>query len=770
MRIHSLLLSLTILLAGCSPSDAPEDTQTSRSEQTNPVKPVSLAFVGTQQCVDCHQQEYRLWLGSHHDLAMGLPTNESVVGDFSDTTHTYGEVTSTFYREGETYWVRTDNADGELEAFPIAYTFGVEPLQQYLIGFPGGRLQALNVVWDNRSAANGGQRWTHLYPHETIDHADPLHWTGRYQNWNFMCSECHSTNLEKGYRPVSDTFETQWSEINVACEACHGPGSRHVQWAGPASATTKYKNKGLVAPLTSEPHAWTRDGAQAIAKRIPPRTTPAQQPEGCGRCHARRSQLSEDYRYNKPLADTHRPALLSAPLYYDDGQIAEEVYVYGSFLQSKMYAAGVTCTDCHDAHSLELKAPGNALCATCHAPQVYDAQSHHQHSAEALQCVDCHMPARTFMAVDDRRDHSFRIPRPDLSVALDTPNACNSCHADKRPEWAAGMIESWYPGGAWTKGHFATAFASARSRQPDALRRLEAIASDNKQPAIVRATALSEMSPLLRPGFEEIIMSGAKDPAALVRLGAIDAMDRLPPEVKVPMAAPLLQDAVLAVRVAAAETLAAARPRMNAPTAAVFDAAARDYVAAQNTNAERPESHINLGSFYAATGQVREAESAFKRALFLAPEAVPAIVNLADLYRQTGQESQAEALLRDSIDRISDHAALAHALGLLLARRQNLDESLSWLRVSSELAPENERYLYVLGVALNSSGQTDAALQTLEAMHKRFPANTDALWALATMNRDAGNAEGALHWLQQLLDMDPGHQQALQLRRALSEG
>lgn len=769
MRIRALLFLTCTLLGACSSEDEPGDSTPTAVVPARPTMP-PLAFVGASQCAQCHSEQYNLWLGSHHDLAMGIPSSETVVGNFSDAQHSYAGVTSTFFQKDNDYWVSTDNADGEIESFPIAYTFGIEPLQQYLIRFPGGRLQALNLVWDNRAATLGGQRWTHLYPDESVDHTDPLHWTGANQNWNFMCSECHSTNLQKGYQPSADTFDTTWSEIDVACEACHGPGSRHTQWAEEGSESQAYRNKGLVASLTEPPYSWVMDSERGIAGRQPARTAPAQQPESCGRCHARRSQLTEDYRYNKPLADTHRPALLSSPLYFDDGQIREEVYVYGSFLQSAMYAAGVTCTDCHDAHSLELKAPGNQMCGTCHAPATYDVPTHHQHSDATVQCVDCHMGARTYMAVDSRRDHSFRVPRPDLSVALDTPNACNSCHDDKPAQWTAEAVRTWFPEGAWSNPHFASAFAAARANLPDALRRLELVASDSGQPAIVRATALSEMGPILRPGFEETIHAGTRDASPLVRLGAIDAMSRIPPESALAMAAPLLQDPTLAVRVAAAQVLAPASARMDTPTRRAFETAAKDFVRAQRTTAERPESNINLGNFYATLGQADRAERAFEQALSSAPDAVPAIVNLADLYRQTNQEAKAERLLRESVQRLGDNAALAHTLGLLLARAQKLDEALDWLRTAAESDPENARYGYVYAIALNSSGQASAAHNALESLHQRFPSNLDVIWALATMNRDAGKHDEALRWLELLLDLDPGNQNALRLQRELSSG
>ncbi len=364
--------------------------------------------------------------------------------------------------------------------------------------FPGGRYQALSVAWDTRPKAAGGQRWFHLYPGEKVDHRDVLHWTGVAQNWNFMCADCHSTNLQKRYDAASDTFDTTWSEINVSCEACHGPGSRHVEWARRAKAAGGSGDalKGLVFSMkdTSGGH-WALPAGAAIARRTAPLSSRLEV-ETCGRCHARAARLWPTYEHGRPLADTHRVALLEEGLYEADGQIRDEVYEYGSFLQSKMYQAGVTCSNCHDPHSSALRLPGNALCGQCHVPTRYDQPTHHFHQAgtAGAQCVSCHMPQRRYMVVDDRRDHSFRIPRPDESVRLGTPNTCTACHSRRSGAWAAAAVQKWYGPAAAARPSFAAAFHAGRTRQPEGASLLSSLVADRAQPPIVRATALSLLS------------------------------------------------------------------------------------------------------------------------------------------------------------------------------------------------------------------------------------------------------------------------------------
>jgi predicted CXXCH cytochrome family protein len=402
--------------------------------------PTAATYAGRDACAGCHAKELTAWRGSDHDLAMQAADEKSVLGDFANAKFTYAGTTSTFSRRDGKFHVNTDGPDGKLADYEIKYTFGVRPLQQYLIEFPGGRMQALSIAWDSRPKAEGGQRWFHLYPGQNIKAGDWLHWTSGGQNWNFTCAECHSTNLRKGFDARTDVYKTTWSELNVSCEACHGPASNHVAWAKKegdwqALASTK----GLAIALDERKGAsWNPSADTGTARRSAPRSS-SRELDTCARCHARAARLSDDYVHGKPPLDTHRLALLDGNLYWNDGQMREEVYNWGSFAQSRMHAQGVTCSDCHDPHSLKLRAPGNAVCAQCHQPAKFDAPSHTHHAAgtPGAACTACHMPTTNYMVVDARHDHSLRVPRPDLSAKLGVPNPCNACHRKETPQWAA---------------------------------------------------------------------------------------------------------------------------------------------------------------------------------------------------------------------------------------------------------------------------------------------------------------------------------------------
>jgi len=627
---------------GCDPSSV-----ASASNATANLAPAHP--VGRQVCGSCHAKELALWQGSHHDKAMEEPTDATVLGDFRDATFTHQGVVTTLSRRSETFVVRTEGADGAPHDFPVAYTFGVEPLQQYLTAAPGGRFQALSVAWDSRPAAAGGQRWLSLDPSgERIAPGDPLHWTGARLNWNSMCAECHSTDLEKRYRPESDSFETRWGEIDVSCEACHGPGSRHVAWA--SGDRKPIEGKGFVVALarggTFDP---TFDPATGTARggAIDPATSRSvTQIDACGRCHSRRTPIAERYEYGRPLLATHDLALLDENLYHPDGQIRDEVFEVGSFLESKMYRHGVVCSDCHEPHAATLRAAGDALCTRCHDAGRFAQSGHHHHAPDsaAARCVNCHMPSKTYMRVDERRDHSLRIPRPDLATKLGVPNPCASCHAAKSADWAARAVASWT--GLNPSAHWAEAIVAGRRSLPDAPFQLARMIDDGEVPGIARATALGLLARQGGVALSEIAArvaaaEGEADP--LLRRAAATAGEALDEEERWRLVSPLLSDDLLGVRIEAARVLAPlalGRARSGLLTVEerrAFDAAAEDFRSAQRANAERPESPLNLGWLAAQLGDLGEAESSFRRSIQLDPDFLPARINLAEILRRTGR-------------------------------------------------------------------------------------------------------------------------------------
>ena len=745
---------------------------TRHPELQSPSAP-SPAYVGERRCAPCHAEEAEAWRHSHHALAMQQASDATVLADFTDARFSKDGVTSSFYKKDNHFYVRTDGPDGRLQDHAITYAFGVFPLQQYLVPFPKGRLQSLGIAWDSRPQDEGGQRWFHLYPSQKMSHTDPLHWTGRNQTWNYMCASCHSTNLRANYDLAQDSYATTWSEINVSCESCHGPGSEHVAWAQKRKKTYQPGEgpRGLVVDLKPASGSWLILDPGAGTMHWKGQARSRQELESCAPCHSRRRPITSDYQPGQPYLDAYEPVLLEEGVYYADGQILEEDYEYGSFLESRMYREGVTCSDCHDPHSGKLAPVSlNSVCGKCHLLAKFGNEQHHHHKAggAGALCVNCHMTTRTYMVVDARRDHSFRVPRPDFSVAYGTPNACNQCHKDKSAQWAAQALGKWYSTRSRRTPGFVEAIDAGRRGLTNAEKALTGLITDTAKPAIARATALSLLPEYLTPASIPAVQAALGDSDALVRRAAVGALEPLSAQDRVRLAAPLLADSIRSVRIEAARLLAGAPPELlqEAQKTALEDAVS-ELIASEMVTAERPENHLNLALLYAQMGRVTEAENELKTALRLDPEFIPAMVNLADLYRTQQHDDEAQQSLEKAIAVAPNAAEPIHALGLLKVRQKQYPEAIRLLAKAAKLQPGNARYSYVYAVGLHSSGRVDQAIAVLQQAHERRPADREILMGLITFEREKGNVALATTYAQQLVQLVPDDPNAKMLLASL---
>ena len=703
----------------------------------------SDSYLGSQVCASCHEKEYSLWRESHHFQSMQPATEETVLGDFSGTSFEYAGVTSYFFRKDEKFYVRTDNEKGELQEFELAFTFGFYPLQQYLIPFPAGRYQALNIVWDSRPLTEGGQRWVHLYPDEAVSSDDGLHWTGSFQNWNSRCAVCHSTGLKKNYNSNNNSYKTQWEEINLGCESCHGPASKHLDWVNAAKSedSAQDEHAGFAFTLADRGIWGPGEAGSNTLQRLDGKR-PQAQVEMCAACHARRSELGEDHS-GKAFGDSFHLRLLESDLYFPDGQVIEEVYVYGSFLQSKMSQAGVVCSNCHEPHSNKVLAEDNSLCTQCHENNSFNGPEHHHHESgsSGAMCVNCHMPVKTYMVVDDRHDHSFRVPEPQLSLELGTPNTCNQCHADKDATWAVAALTQWGVK-TETRASHAGILARARSGDSSVLPDLLKLAKEQSAPAIIRATATLETRNFPSRELMQQMQSQFESEDALVRAAAVRSLDWLPAPQSYSLIQPLISDPVKAVRMEVSRQLlelpADKLPPIYADEIKVLRG---EYLQTLKFNSDMPEAQMSLGIYHSAMGDPIAAEAAYRTALKLSPAYVPAMLNLADLYRENGMDEQAAPLIERAIQMSPLDPATFHAQGLLLVRQGKLEDAVASLRQATLLDPLNMRYTYVYAVALYESGAHDEAIAALESALNSQPGNRDMAAALASYYQQQGETE-----------------------------
>ncbi|MBW1890697.1 MAG: tetratricopeptide repeat protein [Deltaproteobacteria bacterium] len=706
-------------------------------------------FVGRDRCLNCHREEHNRWQGSDHDRAMAVADETSVLGDFNNATFTHRGVVSRFFRKGAHYFVNTQGPGGEMGDFEIKYTFGFRPLQQYLVPFPGGRLQCLPMAWDVEK-----RQWYHLYPGEKLLPGDWLYWTNSAQNWNGMCAECHSTNLKKGYDPEKDAYQTTWSEINVSCEACHGPGSRHVAWADapPMARSQTVQNYDLVVNTA------TMDAGEQVIL--------------CARCHSRRSQLGDfNHQYNDFL-ESMVPQLLTESLYFTDGQILDEVYVYGSFTQSKMYSKGVRCSDCHDVHACKPLKEGNQLCLQCHRSDIYDTRDHHFHKQKGepgepiktgdkiievgtgAECSNCHMPGRYYMGVDYRFDHSLRIPRLDLSMAFEAPNACTQCHSNKTDQWSEEYIAKWY--GIRRRPHYGTVFAKARRAEPEARAGLIRIANDALFPAIVRSTALSLLSSYRGDARERTFKRALEDELALIRHTALRHYTSQDPEAAIKNLAPLLYDPVKGVRMEAAANLVPLATRLKTEALQkAFAAALEEYKAAMHYSLDFAFAGHNLGNMYLALGDTEAAEANFLRAIRIDDAFLPAKINLAMLYNQEGRNKAAEKLFREAVAANPEFYEAAYSLGLLLAENKDYEGAAVYLVRAAAGMSDRPRVHYNLGILLQHLNRPEEAEAALKRAAGLEPNNLDYLYALTDYYIKQGRWEEAEEIAGQMVKKHP---------------
>ncbi len=710
-------------------------------------------FTGGKACIECHQKEYRLWKGSDHDSAMAVASDTSVRGDFNNAEFTFNGKTSKFYKRNGKFFVYTEGPGGIMKEFQVTHTFGIRPLQQYLIPFENGKYQCLPIAWNTLE-----NEWFHMaamvYTPDDLKPDNWLYWTNQAQNWNSMCAECHSTNLQKNFDLATKGYQTTWTDINVNCEACHGPGSAHIEWARlPELARPQDINTGLIVRTS--------------------KITSRQYVESCSPCHARRSSLGNfDHAHNEFMSNAI-PQLPTRPYYFIDGQFLDEDYEYGSFTQSKMYMKDVRCGDCHDPHSLKRKFEGNALCTQCHRADEYDTFDHHMHKAKGETgtsfinklgqklgpgdgnlCRDCHMPGRYYMGIDKRFDHSMRIPRPDLSISLGSPNACTHCHDDKTDRWALQFVDKWY--GEKKKVHYATLLADGADGRPGADEGLLRIINSNLYPEIVRATAIVYLASYPTAKTQEAVRRALNDPDPLLRYTAVEHYMPGDSAGLLRSLAPLLSDPVKSVRMEAANRLSTYnKSAFNEIVYPLFLKALDEYKKSQEYVADFPTGRHNLGNYYSKTKDLAKAEENYREAIAIDNLFFPAKVNLALIYYQQGKADEAERLFTDLVENHPEVQDGYYYLALLYGEQKRYSGAIGLLEKAIALQGTNTRIYYNLGLIYQITGQDEKCVATLQKGLNADPCNYDMLYALYAFYMNKNEREKAAPCIDQLKNCFP---------------
>ena len=722
---------------------APVGTQVVQPAKPQPVAIVQeiapAKMVNEQKCQGCHSAQVKDWQRSHHQLAMQVANAETMLGNFNNVTFKAEKETTHFSRKDGGFWVNTPGIDGKNANFKVAYTFGIAPLQQYLIEVGDGRLQALGVAWDTEK-----KRWFHRYPGQGVTFRDPMHWSKPSQNANFMCVECHTTGYKRNFDAEKNTFDSHWNSLGVGCQACHGPASNHLEWT---------EKKG---DLLHDGFAVDLKDKNATVEI-----------ETCARCHSRRAPLGDGFTVGNRLMDDYLPSPLTRELYALDGKIKGEVFEHGSFAQSKMSDKGVRCSNCHNPHSNELKAPGNGICLQCHntvgrtsvegvdgkglQAKNYDSIEHTRHTMgqPGSQCVDCHMPGKFYMGNDFRHDHSFSIPNPERAEKLGTPDACLTCHQGKAGDKLTEQFKLWTGAGATQAPRYDESLWLIRDGLPGAAQALYEQLQRSNLPSIQRATLLAELAFYPSEQALKLATKDLSNPAPQVRESAVRAISALlPPPDRAQLLTPLLSDPVKAVRIAAARDLLGVARNGLGNGQNAWNAAIGEYEAVQKSLAERAEANLNLAMLYQASGRSGEVEALLRTALQRDPDFYPALVTLVQWLEANGRSHEAQALLTQSLKEHPESALLRHIQGLSLVRAGKTDQAMPALRKAAQLEPDNAPYGYVLAVALHDSGKVEAACEELERLLKVQPANRIARVALIQYYLEGGQEPKAQVLLQ----------------------
>jgi len=705
-------------------------------------------YAGSASCRECHEVAYKNWMDSNHGLAERDYRKDMDEKAFSPKqTLVHGKDTSEAFLDADGLAkILTRGLGNERRVYPVTRVIGNNPLRQFLIPAPGGRLQTCDVSYDPKK-----NELFDVYGEEERNPGDWGAWTGQGMNWNSMCAGCHNTRLRKNYEPAKNSYQTKMAEMSVGCEACHGPMKDHVQWQ---------KNP---------PPGMTKGSKDPTIKR----QTRDQMLETCAACHARRAEITGDLVPGESFYDHFSLTVTDdTDTYHPDGQVRDEDYEYASFLSSRMGHVGIRCVDCHEPHSAKRLIPDNLLCMRCHMggtqppATVVDPATHGHHKAGSTgnDCTSCHMPVTNYMQRHPRHDHGFTIPDPLLTKEFGTPNACNRCHADKDADWSLKYTNEWY-GEKMNRPTRTRAMLVARARRGEPAAR-DGLIQLLKTEAIAAWRAsichlLERWS--MEPDTTNALLDQLKDASPLVREAAVRSLNhpaRQHNETVTKALQPLLDDPSRSVRVAAAWALIG--------NLDLNSKAGRELVHMLDLNADQPTGRMQLSQFAFLRGDSASAIKQIRKAIEWDPNSPPFHHDLAILLSTTGDTQGAIKSLEEAIRLAPDEPEFTYKLALAWNEAGNMKKSADLLRKTVQLDPRNARAWYNLGLALNGMNQPQEAVGALLKGETADPSDSAIPYARATILARHGQKQAAIEAATRALQIRPDFPEAIQLIGSLS--
>ncbi len=716
-----------------------------------PEDEVHAQYAGSASCKECHEAAFKNWENSNHGLAeRDYRADMDEKGFVPKQTLVHGDQTSEAFLDADGLAkILTLGLDNKRHVYPVTRIIGNNPLRQFLVPAPGGRLQTCDVSYDPYR-----NELFDVYGDETRLPGDWGSWTGQGMNWNSMCAACHNTRLRKNYEPQTNSYHTSMAEMTVGCEACHGPMKDHVEWQEKPPVGYDPKTKNIKDPTIKRQ---SRD----------------QMIETCAACHARRGEITGDLIPGESFYD-HFSLIVTdeTDIYLPDGQIRDEDYAYASFISSKMHHAGVRCVDCHEPHSAKRLIPDNMLCMRCHiggteppAPVIDPlSHSHHKEGSTGNDCTSCHMPTTNYMQRHPRHDHSFTSPDPVLTVEHGIPNACNRCHTDKDAHWALKVSEEWY-GEKLKRPSRARAQLVVKARQGDPSARaglMELLKTETIDSWKATACHLLERW-VLDPEAMQALIDQLANPSPLVREAAARSLVHAARQNNAKARAafePLLEDPSRSVRVAAAWALI--------DTLDLNSKAGRELVHMLDHTSDQPAGRMQLSQFAYLRGDIPTAIKQISKAIEWDPNSPPFHHDLAILLSMTGDKAGAIKSLEDAIALSPNEAEFHYKLALAWNEAGNVRKAIASFEKCLEIDPSNARAWYNLGLARNSIGQPREGIDSLLRAEAADPSDAGIPYALATILARLGQRQQAIEAATRSLQINQNNPEAIQLIRSLS--
>ncbi|WP_321996661.1 ammonia-forming cytochrome c nitrite reductase subunit c552 [Draconibacterium orientale] len=723
------LYGLILLLSGMSCTQA-------QKEQSN-------EFSGSESCIECHENFYKLWQPSYHAQAMmpinaefmakhGVPNSESIDVEGHQFHVEFKDSTMMMYEH-----------DGEklVATYDVIYAMGGHNVYTFLTPFEKGKLQNIPLAYDaNREEwfnypMAGMRHFSDEYPED-----EALPWKDDLFAFNTGCYSCHISQLSTNFDLETDTYHTTWKEPGINCETCHGPAGEHVRIFKALKEGEEADKLGLISTKVF---------------------TQEQNNAACAPCHAKMNPITPSFMPGDKFFDNYNLTTLEDRDFYPDGRSLGENYTMTEWMMNPcIEMSDLHCVTCHTSSGRDRNRDNpNQACLNCHTNRIKDMETHTGHPEEVgLTCLSCHMPKREFVGRFLRSDHSFRPPMPEATIKFGSPNACNQCHKDKSPEWANQIVKA-RPNGDYQEEtlQWAQMIKEARDMNWENVEKMYEYIRNPETDEVVANSLIRLLGNFPSASKTEVLIDALNNKSELVRSSAAYGLGGIITEEVKYALLKACQDNIRLVRVQAANAiLSFPQDQFTSEQRTIIADAEKEYVASMTSRLDSWSNHYNLGLYYQNKGEVSQSLSSYETAARLYPESVLPLINSSVLYSYVGNNEKAEQNLKKVLEFDPKNEAANLNLGLLLAEQGRMDEAEKALVTAFEANPEQQGVAAKnLCVILANKGDLSGAVKYAEAAYKASPENPNYGYTLAYYQMQNGQKSEAIIILEKMVKGTP---------------